>query len=68
MGDSHYIFIKGIKGAEILDFSKYEQSSSSHSYLTSTVKINSQIKQVTSVFEFKTKKIDHEITNLAGIE
>lgn len=48
--DSHYEFIKGITGVEIITFAKTEQFSSSHVYITSKVKINNQHKNVISTY------------------
>tara|TARA_X000001388_G_scaffold75777_2_gene71380 strand:- start:296 stop:523 length:228 start_codon:yes stop_codon:yes gene_type:complete len=48
--DSHYEFIKGIKGIEIITFAKNEQFSSSHVYILSSVKVNNQYKNVISTY------------------
>ena len=65
LGDSHYSFIKGIKGAELLSFAKYESGTMTHYYIISHVSINQSKKRVVSSLNLFTKKIDHKIEGLA---
>jgi len=66
LGDSHYIYISNISGAEIICFAKSEHSTSNNAYLISTISINQQKKQITSAYNFNTKKIEHSVNSLAG--
>jgi hypothetical protein len=65
LGDSHYTFIKDIKGANLLSFAKYESYTFSHYYIISHVSINQSKKRVVSSLNVFTKKIDHKVESLA---
>ena len=65
LGDSHYSFIKDIKGANLLSFAKYESYKFSHYYIISHVSINQSKKRVISSLNVLTKKIDHKVESLA---
>ena len=65
LGDSHYSFIKDIKGASILSFAKYESTTMTHYYIISHVSINQSKKRVVSSLNIFTKKMDHKVEILA---